>query len=83
MQIWLGKQYLGQSDHLKSDVRQFVSPLTMTTKELNAVLDEMRKAYPELVRKAETLDAQYDVLNEAQPKALVSASDSEPDGDES
>lgn len=83
MQIWLGKQYLDQSDHLKSDVRQTISPLHMTTKELNEAIEEMRKAYPELVRKAEaTIDAKYSVVNEPKPKALVRATECTSDPDE-
>src|SRR6266853_2063596 len=52
MQIWLGKQYLGQSDHVVNDVRKLSSPREMTTEDLKQILDECVRDYPELAAQA-------------------------------
>ena len=62
MQIWLGKQYLGQSDQGTLQVRR-LSPLeNMTSAELAEMLDGYSKRYPELVRQVKALDAEYTVV---------------------
>jgi hypothetical protein len=62
MQIWLGKNYLGQSDQGTIQVRR-ISPLeNMTSAELAEMLDGYSKRYPEVVRQVRALDAEYTVV---------------------
>ena len=77
MQIWLGKQYLGQSDHLKSEVRQLPSLRDLTDKELEEFLAERLKYFPDLAAHVAALEAEYSVVKPARPKppALPAASD--------
>jgi hypothetical protein len=80
MQIWLGKQYLGQSDQGTLQVRHTAPFEEMTSAELREVLDEYAKQYPGLVRELEALDAQYSVVKPQPPMrlpALLSATCSE------
>ena len=64
MQIWLGKQYLGQSDHVVNDVRKLPSLREMSTEELKQVLAECERDYPELTAKARaSIDAKFTVVN--------------------
>jgi hypothetical protein len=79
MQIWLGKNYLGQSDQGTIQVRSAPPLHEMTSDELGAMLDEYGKQYPGLVRELKTLDAQYSVVK-PQPQrlpALLSATRNE------
>jgi len=79
MQIWLGKQYLGQSDQGTIQVRSAPSLHEMSSAELAEMLDGYSKQYPELVRELKTLDAQYSVVK-PQPQrlpALLSTTQSE------
>src|SRR6202163_4570152 len=48
MQIWLGKQYLGQSDHVTNEVRRLPSLRDMTSVELRQAVDEYMSDFPEL-----------------------------------
>ena len=81
MQIWLGKNYLGQSDQGTIQVRSAPPLHEMTSDELGAMLDEYGKQYPGLVRELKTLDAQYSVVKPQPQKlpALLSATRN-PDG---
>ena len=38
MQIWLGKQYLGQSDHVVKEIRRITSIEDLTDEELNVLI---------------------------------------------
>jgi hypothetical protein len=79
MQIWLGKQYLAQSDQGTLQVRR-ASPLQdMTSDELAKMLDGYRKQYPELVAEL-NLDGEYSVVNSeppVRPAALLSGTRNE------
>ena len=75
MQIWLGKNYLGQSDQGTIQVRSAPPLHEMSSDELGAMLDEYGKQYPGLVRELKTLDAQYSVVKPqapVRPTALLS-----------
>src|SRR5712672_1533142 len=52
MQIWLGKQYLGQSDHMTSEVRQLPSLRDFSSQELRQVLNDYVVQFPELAAEA-------------------------------
>ena len=80
MQIWLGKQYLGQSDQGTLQVRHASRPGEMTSAELAEMLDGYAKQYPEFVREVKALEADYAVVKPqppVRPAALLSASHSE------
>ena len=76
MQIWLGKQYLGQSDQGTLQVRHTAPLEEMTRAELAEMLDGYAKQYPELVRQVKALDADFTVVKPRplRPAALLSAS---------
>jgi len=77
MQIWLGKNYLGQSDQGTIQVRR-ASPLQeMTSDELAAMLDGYAKQYPEFVREVKALEAEYTVVKPVRPAALLSTTRNE------
>jgi hypothetical protein len=73
MQIFLGKQYLGQSDHVVNDVRRLPSLRDMTSEELRQAIDEYLSAFPELAAEVsaqqKTIDARYAVVAPALPVA--------------
>src|SRR6202011_6244799 len=48
MQIWRGKQYLGQSDHVVNEVRRLPSFRDMTTEELRQVVEDFARDFPEI-----------------------------------
>jgi hypothetical protein len=77
MQIWLGKQYLGQSDHLTNEVRRLPSLRDLTTQELSEVLNDHLARFPELAAEIGPLDAEYTVVRPEPPKpaALLLESD--------
>jgi len=53
MQIWLGKQYLGQSDYVTKEIHEQFPPLhKFSIDQLDEMLDMYRKNYPELVARA-------------------------------
>src|ERR1700681_1125040 len=66
MQIFLGKQYLGQSDHVVNEVRRLPSLRAMTTEELRQAIDEYMSAFPDLAAEVRaeqaTIDARYAVV---------------------
>ena len=69
MQIWLGKQYLGQSDQISNNVRRTLLPSEMSNDELKAFLDDIqatRRSRPGAVT------AQYRVVNTEQPTPSAS-----------
>ena len=61
MQIWLGKQYLGQSDRQTTEVRQLPSLRDLTTAELTVVLNEYVSAQPEIAAEIGAIDADFEV----------------------
>jgi hypothetical protein len=67
MQIWLGKNYLGQSDQGTIQLRSAPPLQEMTSDELGEMLDEYAKQYPALVKELKTLDAQYSVVKPHPP----------------
>jgi hypothetical protein len=73
MQIFLGKQYLGQSDHVVNEVRRLPSLRDMTTEELRQAIDEYMSAFPELAAEVRaeqaTIDARYAVVPPELPAA--------------
>src|SRR3984893_13415101 len=75
MQIWLGKQYLAQSDQGTLQVRR-LSPLeNMTSAELAKMLDGYSKQYPELVSQMKALEAEFTVIKpqpQVRPAAFLS-----------
>src|SRR5215472_1243756 len=75
MQIWLGKQYLGQSDQGTLEVRRGPSLRELSTQELSDMLDGYAKQYPELVTQAKALDADFTVVKPRplKPAALLPA----------
>ena len=66
MQIWLGKQYLGQSDQGTLQLRTAPPLHEMTSAELAQKLDGYRKQYPELVAEL-NLDGEYSVVKPQSP----------------
>ena len=68
MQIWLGKQYLGQSDHMTSEVRQLPSLRDLSSQDLSQVLREYVGQFPELASEVAALDAEYSVVPPAPTK---------------
>jgi hypothetical protein len=62
MQIWLGKQYLGQSDHVTSEVRRLPALHTASTAQLKELLDDYVRRFPDVATEFNLLDAQYTVV---------------------
>ena len=81
MQIWLGKQYLGQSDHLTSEVRQLPSLRDLSAQELNQLLREYVVQFPELAAEAAELDAEYSVVapEPSKPTVLLEPAGTQPE----
>jgi hypothetical protein len=81
MQIWLGKQYLGQSDHVTSEVRQLPSLRDVTSEELHELLIEYTRDSPELTAEVRALEAEYAAIptypRRLNPSNLAVASSSE------
>jgi hypothetical protein len=67
MQIWLGKQYLSQSDHGLLEVRQASPFRDLKAQDLRTVLAGYAKKYPQLFREM-NLDAEFSVV---EPQPLV------------
>jgi hypothetical protein len=79
MQIWLGKQYLGQSDQGTLQVRRASSLEEMSSEQLAKMLDGYKKQYPELVAEL-NLDGEYRVVqprSPVRPAAILPASRNE------
>jgi hypothetical protein len=79
MQIWLGKQYLGQSDQGTLQVRRVSSLEEMSSEQLAKMLDGYKKQYPELVAEL-NLDGEYRVVqpqSPVRPAAILPASRNE------
>jgi len=64
MQIWLGKQYLGQSDHVTSEVRRLPPLRELSVTELNEVLRAYTTKYPELADEADVIETPYTVVKD-------------------
>jgi hypothetical protein len=62
MQIWLGKQYLGQSDHVTSEVRRLPPLHTASSAQLKELLDEYVREFPELAAELNLVEAEYTVV---------------------
>jgi hypothetical protein len=62
MQIWLGKQYLGQSDHVTSEIRRLPSIGEISAEDLNRLLSQYASEYPEIAVEAAALDASFTVV---------------------
>ena len=62
MQIWLGKQYLGQSDHVTSEVRRLPPLQQVSTAQLRELLDDYARQFPDVVAELNLIDAQYAVV---------------------
>ena len=73
MQIWLGKQYLGQSDHSTTEVRQLPSLRDLSSQELRQVLNDYVVQFPELAAEAAELDVEYSVVGSPAPVKPASA----------
>ena len=75
MQIWLGKQFLGQTDHQVTEVRQLPSLGQLSSAELSAVLNQYVASQPALAAEIAAIDVDFAVeyLNVAKPVALANA----------
>jgi hypothetical protein len=62
MQIWLGKQYLGQSDQVKSEIRQLPDLHAASTAQLKELLDDYVRRFPDVAAEFKLIDAQYSVV---------------------
>ena len=62
VQIWLGKQYLGQSDYVTKEINELPLLQKFSIDQLNEMLDEYRRNYPELVARAE-IEAAYTTVD--------------------
>jgi hypothetical protein len=71
MQIWLGKQYLGQRDQHTTEIRQLPSLRDLSTEELAAMLNEYVAVRPELAAEITAIDADFVVEPEAPAKPAV------------
>ena len=61
MQIWLGKQYLGQSDYVTKEVREVPRLRNLSAEELNEVLHEYTRQYPDIAAQA-AIEAGYTLV---------------------
>ena len=80
MQIWLGKQYLGQSDHVTTEIRR-LPPLPLqeiSAEDLNELLAQYARDFPEIAAEI-SVDANYTVVKPtpARPSARLIASPDE------
>ena len=64
MQIWLGKQYLGQSDHVTSEVRKLPPLHTASSAQLKELLDEYVRKFPDVAAELKLVDAEYTVVQQ-------------------
>lgn len=62
MQIWLGKQYLGQSDHVTSEVRRLPPLHTASSAQLKELLDEYVREFPDFAAELKLVEAEYTVV---------------------
>src|SRR5215472_11914968 len=77
MQIWLGKQYLGQSDHATTEVRSLPSLAHISSSQLRELLDEYKRKFPDVAAGLDLIDADYTVV-ESERKALAPSATNEP-----
>ena len=73
MQIWLGKQYLGQSDHSVSEVRRLPSVNELSLGELGDLVREYLGQHPDLAAQVEAINANYTEVESlpSKPAALL------------
>jgi hypothetical protein len=69
MQIWLGKQYLGQSDHPVNEVRPLPSGGQMSLHEVMSVMDAFLERHPTMRAEMEAINARAD-SEENEPQLL-------------
>jgi hypothetical protein len=62
MQIWLGKQYLGQSDHVTSQVHSLPSLQNASSAQLKDLLDDYVRRFPDLASEVDLIEAEYTVV---------------------
>lgn len=75
MQIWLGKQYLGQTDHQVTEIRQLPTLGQLSATELTAVLRQYAAADPALAAEIAAIDVEFaaEYAELAKPAAPASA----------
>jgi hypothetical protein len=78
MQIWLGKQYLGQSDRTMTDVHSLPSLQNISSSQLRVFLDEYACKFPDVAAGLNLIDADYTVV-ESERKALAPSATNEPE----
>ncbi len=73
MQIWLGKQYLKQSDHGIVEVHSVPAFRDLTAQDLRQMLEQYVKTYPELASELNALEAEFTVepQDRVKPAALL------------
>ena len=80
MQIWLGKQYLGQSDHTLAELRRLPSVNELSLNEFADLVKEYLSQHPEINAHAETIDADDYTEEESPPARPASLLLQEPGG---
>ena len=69
MQIWLGKQYLGQSDYVTKEVRELPPLRNLSVRELNELLHDYSRQYPDLAARA-AIETGYTLADFQEPARL-------------
>ena len=64
MQIWLGKQYLGQSDHVTSEIRKLPPIQQLSSAQLRELLEDYARKFPSVAAELKIFDAQYAVVSD-------------------
>ena len=75
MQIWLGKQYLGQTDHVTSEVRQLPSLHHIPTRQLRELLEDYLRQIPDAAAELNLIEPEFSVVKREQ-RALPRISES-------
>ena len=75
MQIWLGKQYLGQTDHVTSEVRQLPSLHHVPTRQLRELLEDYLRQIPDAAAELNLVEPEFSVVKR-EPRAVPRISDS-------
>jgi hypothetical protein len=73
MQIWLGKQYLNQSDQITKEIRTLPSLRDISAEEMREVLNDYAAGFPALESQVRALDAEYTVVQDASPAKPAAA----------
>ena len=74
MQIWLGKQHLGQSDHALDEIRRVPSFTDLTLDELGQGLNEYIAMHPEFGGEVKAIEADFEVLPKPANQSLPTGS---------